>query len=271
MISPVLFSALSCVIIYLFTYKKSRTLELLGKFLTPLLIIALCAIVTVGFITEGTPSINSMAKADLFLHGLKEGYNTMDLLAAFFFSSTVLSFLKSRFSSNDSNPSNPIHISLQASLIGAVLLSLTYIGFSMIAAIHGNDVSVTSKDELLSAMILKIVGPSANLLVSITVGLACLTTAIALISVFSDFAHREVFKEKVSYRATLIGSLLITFCISTLEFEGISKMLGPILEICYPGLIVLTLLNILYRTTGFKIVKTPVFLTFLASAWVYFK
>jgi len=42
------------------------------------------------------------------------------------------------------------------------------------------------------------------------------------------------------------------------------------LQIFYPGLIVLTLLNILYYFTGFKTVKTPVFLTIIGAALFYF-
>jgi LIVCS family branched-chain amino acid:cation transporter len=68
---------------------------------------------------------------------------------------------------------------------------------------------------------------------------------------------------------TLGFSLLVTFGISTLEFTGISSFLGPILQVCYPGLIVLTFLNIAYKLTGFNPVKIPVFLAFAAALVFY--
>ena len=105
---------------------------------------------------------------------------------------------------------------------------------------------------------------------SITVGLACLTTAVALVSVFTEFFHRDLFREKVPYTVILLGSLAITFAISTLEFSGISSFLGPILQVCYPGLIVLTILNIAYKMVGFTPVKAPVFAAFGLGALLYF-
>ena len=119
-------------------------------------------------------------------------------------------------------------------------------------------------------MTLKIAGPYAGILVCIAIALACLTTAIALISSFTDFMQREVFKGRISYEITLIAALILTFFVSTFEFTGISAFLWPILQICYPGLIVLTFLNIAHKLTGFKPLKVPVFLTFMASAIVYF-
>jgi branched-chain amino acid:cation transporter, LIVCS family len=117
---------------------------------------------------------------------------------------------------------------------------------------------------------MKIAGAHAGVLVCITIALACLTTAIALISAFSDFVQKEVFKEKITYEFTLVAALLLTFFISTFEFNGISAFLGPILQICYPGLIALTFLNIAYRLKNFRPIKLPVFLVFALSAYFYF-
>lgn len=262
-VSAPFFSAMACGLIFLMSFRKTKILGLLGWVLTPLLLTSLSAIVFLGLWTGGSVEGGPLG-GQAFLYGLGEGYNTMDLLAAFFFSATILSLLKQK------NGERGLHLSLQASCIGALLLALVYIGFSYISAMHGFDLISVSKDELLNALTLKIAGPYAGILVSVTVALACLTTAIALISVFSDFIQRELFKEKISYEMTLGLSLLITFGISTLEFNGISSFLGPILQICYPGLIVLTFLNIAYKLTGFKPVKVPVFLAFAGALWIYY-
>lgn len=190
---------------------------------------------------------------------------TMDLLAAFFFSSTIVHILK-----NKESKEGYFTITFQASIIGTALLAAIYVGFSYIASFHGHGLEIGSKEELLSAITLKIAGPYAGLLVCIAIALACLTTAIALISSFTDFIHREVFKERVSYEITLIGGLLITFFVSTFNFTGISLFLWPILKICYPALIALTFLNIAHSLIGFKSLKLPVWATFGGSAVGYF-
>lgn len=268
-LSPILFSGLSCGLIFLFTIRKNHILTLLGWVLTPALLISLIAIILTGLFTSPETKNIADSDANMFLHGLKEGYNTMDLLAAFFFSSTILNILRVRFNSDKGETACYIKTALQASAIGALLLAIIYIGFSYLAALHGGDLTHAGKDLLLSAITMKIAGTHAGTLVCLTIALACLTTAIALISAFTDFVQKEVFQDKVSYEAILIASLLLTFFVSTFEFTGISSFLGPILQICYPGLIVLTLLNIAYRLKEFKPIKVPVFIAFTLSACLY--
>ena len=269
------FSAIACGIIFLFTIRKNYILSLLGWVLTPLLLGSLITIIFMGLYTATDTHTISQTSGSMFLHGIREGYNTMDLLAAFFFSSTILNILRKPVKENDlsndpSTVNNYINTALKASMVSAVLLTAIYIGFSYLAAFHGNELTLTGKDELLVAITMKIAGPHAGILVCVTVALACLTTAIALISAFTDFVQKELFKEKVSYEATLLGALLLTFFISTFEFTGISRFLSPILQITYPGLIVLTFLNIAYNLKDFTPVKVPVFAAFIVSTYFYF-
>lgn len=268
-ISPVLFSAASCLLILALSINKNRILTILGWVLTPFLLVALLLIIALGlFYSTDIPTVESSSVA-MFLHGLKEGYNTMDLLAAFFFSSTILHILRAKVAEGEIPARNYLPIAYQASFIGAFLLAAIYIGFSYLSAFHGSGFLNIGKDELLAAITLKIAGPYGGILVCVTIAMACLTTAIALISAFSDFIQKEVFASKVSYELTLFGSLIVTFFISTFEFTGISAFLGPILEVCYPGLIVLTVLNIAYRLYHFKPIKIPVFAVFAISAVTY--
>jgi LIVCS family branched-chain amino acid:cation transporter len=266
-ISPVLFSALACGVIYLFTFRQNHILSLLGLFLTPLLLTALIIIIVLGLMKTPDLTLNTSSNHLLFLHGLKEGYNTMDLLAAFFFSSTILNLLKIKLKEEEKK--EHLKTAFWASLVGAFLLAAVYVGFSYLAAFHGKELQISGKDQLLSALTMRIAGPYAGILVCFTIALACLTTAIALISAFSDFIKKEVFKDKISYQMTLFLSLLLTFFISTFEFTGISAFLGPILEISYPGLIVLTLLNIAHRLRDFRPIKIPVFVAFAIAALYY--
>ncbi len=269
-ISPFLFSAIACVLIFLFSFKKSHILTLLGWVLTPILLLSLIVIIILGLVTSPETSLAAHSKMSIFFYGLKEGYNTMDLLAAFFFSSTILNLLRLRTTPEEQEKRKHLRIALRASLIGAFLLGAIYLGFSYLASFHGQDLLSSGKDELLAALMMKIAGKHAGLLVCITVIFACLTTAIALISAFADFFQKEIFKEKIRYEYILVAALLLTFFVSTFEFSGISAFLGPILEICYPGLIVLTFLNIFYRLKNFKPIKIPVFATFLISFLLFY-
>jgi LIVCS family branched-chain amino acid:cation transporter len=262
------FSAISCATIFLFTVKKKYILPLLGWVLTPFLLISLIAIIIVALISGGAAPETVSSSFDAFFYGMKEGYNTMDLLAAFFFSSTIIAILKS--SSQESERGKYLNTALCASCVGVSLLGLIYIGFSYMASMHGHGLTIQGNDELLSAITLRIAGPYAGVLVCIAIALACLTTAIALISAFADFIQRSVFEERVSYEWILCAALLLTFAISTLEFTAISGYLWPILQIFYPVLIVLTFLNIANRLWGIKVIKGPVYITTGLSLISYF-
>lgn len=265
-----LFSALSCGIIFLFTIKKKHILSLLVWVLTPVLLTTLMIIIILGLFTASKAKSIDETNLSIFLYGLKEGYNTMDLLASFFFSSAILNMLRLQFKDHTANENRYLSTAIKGSLIGTFLLAAIYVCFSYLASYHGHQFDIHAKDELLSAISHKIAGPYGGLLACITIAMACLTTAIALISAFTDFMQQEIFQEKVSYELTLVGSLIITFLVSTFEFTGISAFLGPILQIFYPALIVLTFLNIANQMFKFKPVKIPVFATFAISIGLYF-
>ena len=59
----------------------------------------------------------------------------------------------------------------------------------------------------------------------------------------------------------MYSMLKISFFVSTLEFAGIAKFIGPILEAVYPALIMLTLVNIAHKMWGFKSSHWPVTVT----------
>lgn len=241
-LSSSLFSIGACLVIFFFSYRKSRLLGLLGYALTPVLIILLGFLAIKGFIAAPHPINQMTTQSDLaiFFHGLKEGYNTMDLLAAFFFAPLVLSSLQSYSEDTGVN----IQFILKSSGIGACLLSVVYICFSYLAAYYAYEVGDIPSEQLLAAIAIQILGPYAGICMGSIVILACLTTAMALITAFSHFLHKEIFLEKISYQYVLVSSLILTFFVSTFEFSGISQFLGPVLQACYPALIVLTVFNL---------------------------
>ena len=162
-----------------------------------------------------------------------------------------------------------IFLALKASVIGAFLLSLIYIGFSFVAAFHSPQLEGTSPGELPGIIAVQVLGPYAAIVAHIAVIFACLTTVIALSAIFAEFLHKDIFYDKIRYSSSLLITLVITFFVSTLNFTGIARFLEPILQVCYPALIVLCLVNILYKLYHFQWVKLPVFLTFIISLVVY--
>jgi LIVCS family branched-chain amino acid:cation transporter len=149
---------------------------------------------------------------------------------------------------------------LGASSIAAGLLMVSYIGLCSLSASYSSLLPAGIADvDYLHALAVKILGPSGSLVTTVAVFLACLTTAISLAAVFAEYLRTEFLKGRGGPVFPLVLTLASTALMANLGFSGIMKMWGPMLEILYPSLIVLCLLNIAHRLFAVKIVKTPVF------------
>ena len=266
-----MFSIFSCIIIFLLTYRKNNILDVLGRVLTPVLILSLVAIIVKGFMDSSPAPLSMDTEFSTFLLGLQEGYSTMDLPGALFFSAVVLNCLEEDEvkRTDHHNYKNLVFMTLKASLIGATLLSLVYIGFSYVAAFNSDLLKDTPTDQLLGVLALHIMGPYAGIVAIVAVALACLTTAIALAAVFAEFLHKSIPNNKLPYIPSLAITLILTFFVSTLSFQGIAAFLTPILIVVYPALIVLSATNLLYKLHHFKPVVVPFFVTLIISLIAY--
>ena len=164
----------------------------------------------------------------------------MDLLAAFFFSTFVIKHL-------NREKQNPLPIFLKSSLLGASLLSATYFILVLLGSFYSHILAGTPPQEMLGKIAENALGVFAAPVICVAVVLACLTTAIVLTSLFSEFLKKEISRDKLPMSASLAITLIIAFFVSTLEFAGIMKIIGPILEYTYPGLIIFTIFNIVQK------------------------
>ncbi len=255
-ISLPLFSLLICTFVFLLTVKPQKIIDLLGVVLTPLLLLTLGSIVIMGGILAPPPEQVVGGSVHYFAQGLKMGYQTMDLTAALLFATLILPHLSQ--GTND-----PIVIRrrmVQASLIASGLLMITYIGLCWTAA-HYSFLDA-APEALLQKISIEILGPFGGIISAAAVFLACLTTAISLAAVFSNYLKEDLLKNRIQKSLSLLMTLMGTAMMATLGFSGIMKLWGPILEILYPSLIVLCLLNIAYSLYRVQPIQAPVFFVF---------
>jgi LIVCS family branched-chain amino acid:cation transporter len=86
---------------------------------------------------------------------------------------------------------------------------------------------------------------------------SCLTTAVALNNIYARYLCSTLRLKDQSFPLVLLGTTLISFTISLLDFRGIALFLAPALEISYPGLIVLTIASIF--TSHYRSAKITLF------------
>ena len=256
----ILFSGIACSIIFLTTIRRRRLVDILGKILTPLLLFCLAIIIVKGIYAplNIAPPTGSITRSGIFYQGLIEGFQMMDLLASFFFSATVIGCLKAQRKEKPS-PESTTTTFLKAVTLAGILLAIIYVGFSYVAANNSVYFQTVPQEALLGAVGKLILGQHMGFVMSLAVALACLTTGITLVAVFSDFIHHDCLKEKISRPVCIIGSILAAFYFSNLGFIGICNMIAPILLVCYPALITLTILNIAHKMFKFEPVKWPVY------------
>jgi LIVCS family branched-chain amino acid:cation transporter len=266
------FSAIACVVIFIFAASRGRVIDLVAYFLTPLLLIFLAIIVVKGLLTPGLEQVSGPSVGAAFSHGMIEGYNTLDLMSGLFFSTlVVLRIHQYAPITHKDNSRYLVMATLKASLIGGGLLALSYIGMSFVTALHGTHpiVAAARPDQLIGAVALAILGKQAGILAVLATALACLTTAISLTVIFSEFIQKHLFKNKLNYVACVALTLLITFGMSLLSFSGIMKLILPVIIVFYPVFIVLSLLNIGHKLFGLQMIKLPLLITFFVSLAIY--
>ena len=234
-----------CFVIYILTANKNRIIPVLGSILTPVLLVSIAAIVFFALFRSPFSSTTLQATSSWFSfkNGFLNGYQTMDLLAAFFFSTFVIGHLQTGKLQNATEESS-LKVFLKASAVGGGLLSIVYFCLVLLGSMYSAEIASAKPQDMFGLIALKTLGSFAAPCICIAIVLACLTTAVVLASLFSDFLYKEVLREKVSNKICLFVTLLIGFSVSTLEFSGIAAFLCPIMETIYPALIVLTVVNI---------------------------
>ncbi len=260
-VSLSVFSALFLAICYFACLKEQWIIALLGKWLTPILLVALLFLITIGVSQapdfQGSYEFNITNIRESFTRGFLEGYETMDLFAAFFFSSLIFKQIQDSMKKEKNNEEMILKIALKSSLIGATLLSIIYLGFVFLGAHYKSIVIESAPELILPKLAYYLLGNKATLLITVIVMLSCITTAVALNNIYARYIL-EVARIKESYFAIiLLVTTIVSFIISTFDFRGITKFLVPILHASYPALIILTLLSII--TTKYPMLKKLLF------------
>ncbi len=259
---------LMCFVVYFLAANKNRIVTILGTVLTPFLLLSVAAIAFFGLSQATLTESISSSGLDAFTNGFFKGYQTMDLVASFFFSGFVIQHLFHAIPAQ-SDETSPLKLFVKASLVGAGLLYLTYFALVLLGWLYAPVLIHTPPQAMFGTIALASLGSMAAPCVCVAVIFACLTTAIALASLFSEFLRKEVAQEKIGNNLSLFITLSITFLVSNLEFSGIANFLAPILETMYPALITLTVINIFCKLYGVKSSHWPFTVTLVTKiCWI---
>lgn len=270
-VSLFVFTILFLVLTFLCTYRESKIVDLLGNYISPALLISLTIIIIKGFLTRDGVSTVSISNWGVFKENFWLGYGTLDLLGSIFFSSVILHILRKTYKNSDLNTKQLAFIGLKSGILGIAFLALVYVGMSFLGLYHGYGFEGINSGELFREVSFRVLGTCGAAVIATAVIMACLSTAIALAIVVTEFTQEEIFKNKLSYVKTLIFVLLSCIPLSLYGLDTVLKLTGgAITFIGYPILIALTIFNLAYKLFGFKPVKLPVFIVALLAIYSYF-
>jgi len=263
------YSVAFCGITFLATYRENKIINLLGNLISPALLLSLGVILIKGML-EPQPFIPSTETGwNVFTNQAVLGYANLDLLGGIFFGSIVLMLLKKTIKNHaDYNLKTLALTGMKAGFVGATLLGIVYIGMALLGAFYGTSLVDANPAELFSIISFKVLGRNGALVIATAVAMACFSTIIALATVLAEYIHHEFSNSKISYPSALIGVLGLTTFISCYGLSNILLYSSPIINTFHPVIIVLTFLNIAYKTIGFKPVKLPVLLTLILAVYL---
>lgn len=239
--SSLVVSVIFFALILLLCIKESAVVDIVGKVLTPLLLLGLLVLIIKGIVSPlGTPS--DMTWVDSVVStGLKAGYQTMDVLAAMVFGIIIL---KSAADKGYKDSAERNGIVQGAAILSGVLLLVVYLGLAYLgASVSRIYKTPLTRAELIINIVTLLLGKVGVAVFGIVVALACVTTAVALVSsAASFFCNLSGGKIKYSLLVTII--CVFSAAAANLGLDRIIAFASPILNVVYPPMLVIILLSI---------------------------
>lgn len=239
----VIFSVIFFGLTLLLTIKPSKVVDIVGKVLTPLLILSLIVLIVLGILNPiGNISPNVMIENNLFAEGVSQGYLTMDALAAGVFAGVIINAIINK---GYNETSEKVNLTIKAGVVAAIALAVIYGGLTYLGATLSTKFGVnTPQASLMVEITSALLGNPGKILLCIIVSLACLTTSIGLTSATGEY-FSNVTNGKVKYETIVVLVCVFSAVVSNFGVGTIIKFSAPILEIVYPVLMNLVLLSLI--------------------------
>lgn len=236
---PLLVSVLAFfAICFYFAMDQSNVIDKIGKWLTPVLVIILIILIGKGVLDPIGAAVHTEAK-NVFANAIIAAYQTGDvgtgILCAPIFLAAIVSYgYKGKQSKK---------VALGGMVIAAIGLIAVYGGLLYLGATSSGIITNPGSDtELLASIAYRVIGNLGKALLAICVVFACLTSAIGVMVISSQFLN-ELTKEKLGYKTWVLIMCIVGATIGSLGVGAIVEITLPIFLVIYPVIIVLVLLG----------------------------
>src|SRR5690554_4060743 len=236
------YTSLFFALVIWLSLNPGRLIVNIGKIMTPVLLLAL---VVLGLAAMLYPAGPVTAPQDRygespFIEGILQGYLTMDTLGALVFGIVIATAIQDQ---QVTSRGMVTRYTTVAAILAAVGLALVYLALFRLGATSGSLVTGKANGgRILSAFVQYRFGTGGSLLLSLVIILACLTTAVGLISACGEFFSRHF---PMSHGVWVVGFSVFSLFVSNLGLDALIQVSIPVLVGLYPLAIVLVCLGLL--------------------------
>ncbi|WP_076540840.1 branched-chain amino acid transport system II carrier protein [Shewanella sp. UCD-KL21] len=220
-----------------------KLLDSVGKVLTPILIFLLVGLALSVIIT---PSAAIQAASGDYINsplskGILEGYNTMDTLASLIFGMLIIDILRKKGITDSKAQTRYL---VRAAIIAASGLAFVYVSLFYLGATAG-DIALGAENggQILTNYVTHEFGTMGTILLATVVSIACLTTAVGLITACSEFFNELL--PKISYKAFVIFFGVVCATVANVGLTQLIHISIPVLMTIYPVAIALVAITFL--------------------------
>ncbi|PID28797.1 MAG: hypothetical protein CSB55_03340 [Candidatus Cloacimonadota bacterium] len=238
-VSSFLFFLVTCLVLL----SKSNLIDVIGKYLTPVLIFLLSILIGGALIHRAPFVSSSISVSDCFTLGLRTGYLTVDALGYVIIATISIKAILTEKSMRHDDKTGVLNRSV---FIALFLISLVYLGLGYMGATttYVSDLPKPAGIDILRHNIFEIFGKTGNIIFGLAVALACLTTSIGMIANTSNFFSVNT---RTDQNKWIIGMSLLSFLISLFPLENITAFIGPILLMLVPPAMCIAFLGYVNR------------------------
>lgn len=260
----VLVSVVFFGITLILTIRPSKVVDIVGKFLTPALLICLGVLIVVGIVSPiGDVSQTALIDKNLFAEGVSQGYLTLDTLASAAFATVVISSIYER---GYSDPNEKVKLTIQSGIVAGIVLGVIYAGLtylgSTLSTLYSPD---TPQASLMVVITNSLLGGPGKIILGVIVSLACLTTSIGLTSSTAKY-FSSISDNKIKYETVVIIVCVFSAIVSNFGVSVIIQFSLPILEVICPVLVALVATTFLDKyIKNDNVFKGVAYVTFLVS------
>lgn len=267
--SPLLTSSIYFVLVLLFVFNRSKILNIIGKYLTPFIVVMLLLVICIGLFSTQMVTSPSQFETPI-VNGIIEGYQTFDAIGAVVVGAVIIISINLK-----TNVSFEVKKELikKSGLIAGFGLFIIYAGLIAVGAFYGSEINVNSalssdmqRASLLRGISIKALGTFGNTILSVLIALACFTTAVGIVTGTADYFKGLFKNSQIAYVITAVLACVLGVVVGQLDFHSIIVIALPVLLFIYPITIVLILLNAIPDKYASKLVfRVVVLLTFIFS------